>query len=134
MKETVRIVRFAVIGTLNALIIAFVVWLMMERLSFGYIISNVVAYVLAQVHNFIWCKYWVFASDGTSEFGLMKQMALFVAAFGIAYLAQFLFVVVMVEAFGANEYLAQFLGLFIYGGINFVSNRWLTFKSAPTKR
>ena len=33
-----------------------------------------------------------------------------------------------VEAFDCNEYLAQFLGLFVYGAINFLANRHITFR------
>ena len=62
MKESVRIFRFIVIGTMNALIMALVVWLMMREMSFegDYMVANVTAYVIAQIHNFIWCKYWIF--------------------------------------------------------------------------
>ena len=34
----------------------------------------------------------------------------------------------MVELGGLNEYLAQFLGLFVYGAVNFIMNKQLTFK------
>lgn len=59
MKESVRIFRFIVIGTMNALIMALVVWLMMREMSFegDYMVANVTAYIIAQIHNFIWCKY-----------------------------------------------------------------------------
>ena len=60
MKEPVRIFRFAVVGTLNAIITAIVVWLMMHIEGEDYITANIVAYVVAQVHNFVWCKYWIF--------------------------------------------------------------------------
>ena len=61
MKESVRIFRFIVIGTMNALIMALVVWLMMREMSFegDYMVANVTAYIIAQIHNFIWCKYWM---------------------------------------------------------------------------
>ena len=62
MKESVRIFRFIVIGTMNALIMALVVWLMMKEISFDgdYMVANITAYLIAQIHNFIWCKYWIF--------------------------------------------------------------------------
>ena len=44
------------------------------------------------------------------------------------YIAQFLFLILLVEAFDCNEYLAQFLGLFVYGAINFLANRHITFR------
>ena len=25
-----------------------------------YMVANITAYLIAQIHNFIWCKYWIF--------------------------------------------------------------------------
>ena len=127
MKVSVRIFRFAVIGTLNALITAFVIWLMMNELSYDYIPANITAYIVAQIHNFIWCKYWVFPTEDKKN-NLWQQVLFFAMAFGIAYSAQFIFLIILVEAGDVNEYLAQFLGLFIYGTVNFITNRKLTFR------
>lgn len=129
MKESVRIFRFIVIGTLNALITALVVWLMMSNLSFpgSYMIANITAYIIAQIHNFIWCKYWIFPVENKKN-SLWKQMLFFCSAFAIAYTAQFLLLILLVEGLEVNEYLAQFLGLFIYGGANFMINKKITFR------
>ena len=127
MKESVRIFRFAVIGTLNALITAFVIWLMMDELSYDYIPANITAYVVAQIHNFIWSKYWIFPIENKKN-NIWKQMLFFCSAFGLAYSAQFLFLVTLVECGDVNEYPAQFLGLFIYGTVNFIVNKKLTFR------
>lgn len=126
MKETTRIIRFAVIGTLNALITAATIGIMMGVLGIHYLASNVTAYVLAQTHNFIWCKYWIFPTDKKSN--AWRQVLLFLIAFGMAYVAQFLFLIVLVELWDCNEYLAQFLGLFIYGTVNFLMNKRVTFR------
>lgn len=127
MKESVRIFRFAVIGTLNALITAFVIWLMMDELSYDYISANIIAYIVAQIHNFIWSKYWIFPIENKKN-NIWKQILFFCSAFGLAYSAQFLFLVTLVECGDVNEYLAQFLGLFIYGTVNFIVNKKLTFR------
>ena len=81
MKESARIFRFAVIGTLNALIMAVTVWVMMDELDINYMLSNVTAYILAQIHNFIWCKYWIFPTEKKSN--TWRQVLLFSIAFGI---------------------------------------------------
>ena len=125
MKESTRVFRFATIGTLNALITALVVWLMMHVADEDYMLSNVVAYVVAQTHNFLWSKYWIFPSEKKSN--TWRQVLLFLIAFGLAYVAQFLFLVALVEGLHCNEYLAQFLGLFVYGVVNFLMNRRVTF-------
>ena len=128
MKESVRIFRFIVIGTMNALIMALVVWLMMREMSFegDYMVANVTAYIIAQIHNFIWCKYWIFPTEKKSN--TWRQVLLFSIAFGMAYGAQFLFLIGLVEGLVCNEYLAQFLGLFIYGSVNFLMNKRVTFR------
>lgn len=128
MRESKRIFRFAVIGTLNALIITIVIWLMMDELDIDYMLSNVTAYILAQTHNFIWCKNWIFPLDKEKKSNTYRQVLLFSIAFGMAYLAQFLFLVTLVEGLNCDEYLTQFLGLFIYGGVNFVMNKKITFQ------
>ena len=129
MKESTRICRFAVIGTLNALITAITIWVMMDELDINYMLSNVTAYILAQTHNFIWCKYWVFPLDKENKKNTVwRQVLLFSIAFGMAYCAQFLFLIGLVEGLNCNEYLAQFLGLFVYGGVNFLMNKKVTFK------
>lgn len=126
LKESTRIFRFVVIGSLNALITAIVVYIMMEILGYGYQLSNVIAYIAALINNFLWSKYWVFSS-GEGHF--RQEIPLFLFAFAIAYSAQFLFISILVEGFDMNEYLSQFLGLFVYGAVNFIMNRRVTFRN-----
>ena len=124
LKNKGQIIRFIIVGTLNALIMCFVVWLMMEVLHFNYRKANVIAYVVAQVNNFLWSKYWVFSSKEKKFF---KEGILFLLAFGCAYVSQFSVLLCMVELGGLNEYLAQFIGLFVYGAVNFLMNKKFTF-------
>lgn len=139
MKERTRIFRFMLIGTLNALITALMVWISMGMLGLNYLYANIVAYGVAQTHNFLWSKFWIFPMDAamqaasvpppsTTKSNTCRQVLLFVVAFLLAYLGQFLFLVVMVEWVSLNEYLAQFFGLFVYGTVNFLMNRRITFK------
>lgn len=129
MKNSVRIFRFVIIGTLNALIMALVVWLMMDTLSFDgdYLVANVTAYIIAQINNFMWSKYWIFPAENKKN-SIWQQILFFCTAFGMAYSAQFLFLVLLVEVVDVNEYLAQFLGLFVYGTVNFLANKKITFR------
>lgn len=124
IKENERIIRFVTVGTLNAMITATVIFLMMEKLGCNYMASNIAAYVVAQMNNFFWSKYWIFtARDGKFR----REIPLFLIAFGCAYVAQFLVLLVLVEVIDLNEYLAQFLGLFVYGTVNFLLNKRVTF-------
>ncbi len=129
MKESTRILRFIIIGTLNALLTALIVWLLMDVGRQDYQLANVAAYVVAQIHNFLWCKYWIFPLDKqTKKNSIWKQILFFICSFSVAYGTQFLFLLAFVEIFHLNEYLAQFIGLFIYGAVNFLCNKIITFR------
>lgn len=129
MRESVRIVRFCLIGTMNALITALVIGGMMEGAGADYLLANVTAYVVAQTHNFVWSKYWIFPLENTyRKSSTWRQVLLFSVAFALAYGLQFLFLLLVVEGFGMNEYLGQFLGLFVYGAVNFLANKHVTFR------
>lgn len=125
MKESIRILRFIIIGSLNALITYLVIWIMMDLLRCSYIWSNIGGYAAALINNFFWSKYWIFTS---SEGSFKREVPLFLVAFGLAYGAQFISLLCMVELSSMNEYLAQFLGLFVYGVVNFLMNRKVTFR------
>ena len=125
MKESVRILRFAIVGTFNALIAAIVIWLLMDVLDCNYLWSNVAGYVASLINNFVWSKYWVFSAR---QGRFMQEIPRFLLAFGCAYATQFLFLLLMVEGIGLNEYLGQFLGLFVYGAVNFLMNKKITFR------
>lgn len=128
MKTPELIFRFLVVGTMNFLITAVVIWFMTEILKQDYLVGNVVSYVVAQTNNFLWCKYWIFPVTDDRKRSLVQQLVLFLTAFACAYLAQVLFIMLLIEVFSMNVYLAQFLGLFVYGAINFTMNRMLTFR------
>ena len=46
MKESVRILRFAIVGSSNALITALVIWILMDILDCNYLWSNMAGYFL----------------------------------------------------------------------------------------
>lgn len=125
-KETVKILKFCVVGFSNAVVTAGVIYVMMHLFSYDYMIANICGYIIGVTNSFIWNKLWVFQAHNTN---IWREIVLFSFAFSIAYLFQFIFLLMLVEHLDMNEYLAQFLGLFIYGGINFVMNRALTFSS-----
>lgn len=129
MKESVRLARFAIVGTMNYIITMSIIWVMMENLSFkgDYIAANITAYIVAQTHNFIWCKHWIFPTENKKN-TLWQQILLFGTAFGVAYSIQFLCLILMVEGMGVNEYAAQFIGIVIYGAVNFIANKKITFR------
>lgn len=124
-KEMVRVAKFAIVGGLNTLITLAAIWALMKFFSFGYITANVCGYVAGIVNSFVWSKLWVFKVRHTRRIG--REMLLFALACLVAYSIQFCFLYVMVEYVSIDKYLAQLLGMIVYGFANFIMNRMITF-------
>lgn len=125
-KRNIQMIRFVVVGCSNA-IITYLVYVMMRRwLHCTESLSNGVGYVAALVNNFVCSKWWVFESR-TARWG--HEVGFFIVAFLLAYGCQYVFFKTLVFSACVNEYLAQFLGLFVYGAVNYMMNKRITFRN-----
>lgn len=124
-KSYGEIIRFAIVGIANFLIIMAVSWLLMHLFGINFYDANIVAYVLALVNNFYWNRIWVFRSTGER---MGRQALMFLAAYGIAYLVQLGVIAVLVQWLGVNKDLANFIGLFPFGATNFLLNKFFAFR------
>lgn len=124
-KSVGEIIRFAIVGTSNFVIIMVVAWLLAEQVGINFYAANCVAYVLAFVNNFYWNRVWVFKSRSTA---VRRQFLLFLTAYAVAYLVQLATVALFKQVGGVEENLANFIGLFPFGATNFMMNKFLTFQ------
>lgn len=124
-KSVGEIIRFAIVGTSNFVIIMVVAWLLAEQVGLNFYAANCVAYVLAFVNNFYWNRVWVFKSRSTA---VRRQFLLFLTAYAVAYLVQLATVALLKQVGGVEENLANFIGLFPFGATNFMMNKFLTFQ------
>ena len=124
-KSVGEIIRFAIVGTSNFVIIMVVAWLLAEQVGINFYAANCVAYVLAFVNNFYWNRVWVFKSRSTA---VRRQFLLFLTAYAVAYLVQLATVALFKQVGGDEENLANFIGLFPFGATNFMMNKFLTFQ------
>ena len=125
-EEFLRVIRFGVVGFSNFVIISLTVWIMMHLCQADMLPANITAYAIALVNNFVWNKLWVFRARGGN---LLREIALNLIAYGTAYLLQLGCSFALADLLGMNEYVAQFIGLFVFGATNFIMNKLLTFKT-----
>ena len=125
-EEFLRVMRFVGVGFSNFVIISLPVWIMMHLCQADMLPANITAYAIALVNNFVWNKLWVFRARGGN---LLREIALNLIAYGTAYLLQLGCSFALADLLGMNEYVAQFIGLFVFGATNFIMNKLLTFKT-----
>ena len=127
MKKAIKqAIKYGVVGVINTLITAVVIWIMMKLLGCSDVVSNVVGYIAGVLNSFIWNKKWTFKS--TEKW--IGSAIRFGVVFGICYLLQLgLFVFVLNPYLAIDPYYNQLIAMAFYTAINFVMNKFYTFKA-----
>ena len=127
MKETViQAVKYGIVGASNTLITAIVIWVMMKGLDFSDVTANITGYIAGVLNSFIWNKQWTFQSSA----GWLGSALRFGAVFGVCYLMQLgLLLYVLNPYLDIDPYYNQLIAMLFYTVINFVMNKFYTFKA-----
>jgi putative flippase GtrA len=127
MKKAIKqAIKYGVVGVINTLITAVVIWIMMKLLGCSDVVSNVVGYIAGVLNSFIWNKKWTFKSTEKWMGGAIR----FGVVFGICYLLQLgLLVFVLNPYLAIDPYYNQLIAMAFYTAINFVMNKFYTFKA-----
>ena len=127
MKKAIKqAIKYGVVGVINTLITAGVIWFMMKLLGCADVVSNVVGYIAGVLNSFIWNKKWTFKS--TEKW--LGSAIRFGVVFGICYLLQLgLLVFVLNPYLAIDPYYNQLIAMAFYTAINFVMNKFYTFKA-----
>lgn len=125
METVKQAIKYGVVGVGNTLITAAVIWVMMKLLGCSDIVSNIVGYAAGILNSFFWNKQWTFHSDAD----WMSSAIRFGVVFGICYLLQLGLLMYLNANLSIDPYYNQLLAMAFYTVINFVMNKFYTFKS-----
>ena len=151
MKKTfwIQVIKYGIVGIANTLLTAVTIWVMMylvfkagreENVSSTVItVSNITGYIVGLINSFIWNRKWTFQSK--NRWG--KEFIKFTTAFLICYIPQ-LFLVNILNTYVTSPdfrlvignyplvirvaYLWQLVGIVFYTSLNFLLNKYYTFK------
>ena len=151
MKKTflLQAIKYGIVGLINTLLTTVIIWMMMFTVfqaekdgnvsSFVITVSNMTGYIVGLINSFIWNRKWTFKSKNrwTSEF------VKFTTVFLICYIPQ-LFLVNFLNTYIAGPdlqftvgnhpvvigyaYICQLIGIVFYTSLNFLLNKFITFK------
>lgn len=74
-KERIRFFRFAIVGTIGA-VVDFGVFNLLIRLGLPSIFSSIISFILAVINNFVWNRYWTYPDSRSKP--LSNQMVQFI--------------------------------------------------------
>jgi putative flippase GtrA len=151
-KFIIQAFKYGIVGVLNTLVTAIIIWLMMrfvfnlkgeqEATSAAVSLSNIAGYAAGLINSFVWNRKWTFKSKKNWRTDFFK----FMGAFLICYIPQLLLVMLLnrstlipslhfdfpkKEYILTSAYICQLAGIICYTLLNFLCNKYYTFKEQP---
>ncbi len=118
--------KFSFVGVLNTVVTFVFILFFYLVLKVNYFISNVVGYVAGFINSFVFNKIWTF--NKKNKEGVLKESFLFILVFGISYLVQLFILKVCLSVFLFSLVTSQIIAMFGYTAVNFLGNKFITFK------
>lgn len=123
-----QLIKFGIVGVGNTLISLALIYLFDKVMGLGFQIANPLAYFLATLNSYYLNKKWTFKSGGENR-SKKKEGALFFGVIGVAWLIQYAFLFILVKVFLIDDLIAQIMGMFVFTGLNFLGQKYVTFKA-----
>lgn len=122
-KVHIQFLKFIGVGVMNTAISLSIIY---AGMAFGlnYKMANIIGYIAGMINSFIWNKKWVFGSKNN----VVKELFWFSVSFAICYAIQYTLLLLMVDQWQWNSYLAQLFAMGAYTVSNFILNRLITFR------
>jgi len=114
-----RLFKFLMVGASGAVISLSTLWLLTELANWHYLLSYLVAYILAVSNNYFWNSKWTFKDKKSSKTGLGKYALVGLLALGIKELSMF----ILTGIFGMWYMVSATIILFVVSILNFILSR-----------
>ncbi|GIX41674.1 MAG: polysaccharide biosynthesis protein GtrA [Leptospiraceae bacterium] len=123
-RTTKQFVKFGIVGIINTIITLSIIFILSNYYDVHYIISNAIGYIAGFINSFIMNKFWTFKSKGN----VFKESIWFIIVFLISYGIQLIVLYYLHGILNYNENLSQILSMIVYTVVNFLLNKFLTFR------
>jgi putative flippase GtrA len=124
MEGIRQAIKYGIVGIGNTLVTAAVIWVMMKLLGCPDVLSNITGYVAGLLNSFILNKQWTFKSSDSWTGSAIR----FGMVFGVCYLLQLGLLLYLNRRLSIDPYYNQLIAMVFYTAINFLMNKFYTFK------
>ena len=118
------LIKFFLVGISNTFVGLSAIYLVTWSFGVSASIANAAGYLLGLMVSFVLNKRWTFHHGGP----IVPAFIRFIAIFAIAYLANLGTVLILIEQFRVNEYLAQAAGIPPYTILFYLGSRYIAFR------
>ena len=124
-KSLVQFIKFGIVGVSNTLLTAISIWFLLKEFHCSDYLSNFTGYIIGLLNSFIWNRKWTFESKTKVSVTIFK----FIVTFVISYLFQLGNLYLLLHFTLIDPYYCQILSIGVYTLINFILNKYYTFKN-----
>jgi len=117
-------IKYGTVGVINTLLTLAIIWLMRNVFHTSLVVANATGYVLGFLNSFLLNRSWTFKSFNNWK----KEFLKFLIAFAICYLIQLGVVLLLEKYTGLKEAYNVLIGMAVYTALNFLVNKYFTFK------
>lgn len=121
--QYIQFYKFIFIGILNTGITLFSIWVLTNLFSQSQYIANIIGYIAGLLNSYLINSKWTFKSN-YSGVSLVKFIIIFI----VSYLIQLLVLYGSIKLLCMEGFFAQILSMAIYTIINFLMNKFYTYK------
>ena len=118
-----QFIRFAFVGASNTLI-ALIAYYGLLYFNINYQVANIIAFIISSLNGYLWSCGWVFKSKHNSS-----SLAKFYSSYGVTFSLSVGIVFLVVEVFHGSKLIAPVVSLLATIPINFLLNKYWTFKN-----
>lgn len=129
-KQTIfQIVKFGLVGVSNTLI-AYVIYSICVYIGIHYLIANFIGFFISVLNAYYWSDRFVFKKEaGESRSALSTLAKTYIAYGSTGLLLASILLYLYVDKLHISEYIAQLLVLVITIPLNFIINKFWSFKT-----
>lgn len=122
-KTILQFVKFCIVGVSNTLI-SYVIYSILVLINIYYILASIIAFIVGITNSFYWNDKFVFATNKNKFFVYLKTVLSY-SFTGI--IVHNIFLILLIEKFSINKYIAPLFILIITIPLNFILNKFWAF-------
>lgn len=129
IQTIIQFVKFGVVGLSNTAI-SYGAYVILTYIGIQYVLANIIAFIVSVLNSFFWNNRYVFKKNYGEKRNMWWTLTKTFLAYGSTGLVlSNILLVLFVEMFGINKYLAPLLILIITIPLNFIINKYWAFKT-----
>jgi len=126
-QNFIEFIKYGIVGSMGALVNLFVLFILTEFFLINYIISEIFAFIIASINNYIFDKIWTFREDIRINIANKYLKFLFINIIGL--FINLLILYTLVNYFNIWYIFAEIIAAGFAFIFNYLGNKFWTFKN-----